>query len=698
MILLSQQYSALQVCGHLDTCVVVLLFKHSQHSQPFSKNHLPLLQGCSFFSASISALEAARCSVVVRGCTAGAPTRTFVKGSPEVVRCLVEPSSVPPNFDTVLDSLAQEGYRVLAMAASNAWERPWALGMSRREAEQALSFQGFAIMVNALRSDSKATIQALQEVNVRTIMVTGDHVRTAVSVAHECGMMEECPVCIIDAEDGPSGSRHVFTLAGHGERAQAVPKSYAAPAILQGQITCAVTGRGFQHLLKEPGRAMLDIALDQAAVWARMAPDQKHHLVELLSERGRAGRTSRRHVAFCGDGANDVGALKAAEVGVSLCDAEASVAAPLTSKTASIACLLPVMYEGRASLEAAYAIFSFIIAYAFIQLVAANVMYSYGLNLSMWQYLIQDMLVCMLLGFLMGYTPSRGRLSPERPAERVLSLRVLIPVFAQLALVAASMGMAIQVLKRQPGYQVYQPPPGRHFFSTSDAPENSVVSLMAFAQLLATAAVFNRGSVHRKPFWDNPSLSTALASELLVLLYLVLSPGSAVTRWIRGTADLPFSLRNQLALLMLLYFASAFAVDTLLTVAVSKFKHCKSVSRGRSTCLPVRVSHLKSWELAQMDTFDWNGTPWGGNVNFVFCVFKMHDPAPARPEIMMALPRVERSQLARSPLGSVNQDPPSGIDKPRSTRKRPGTRLLSPATPAEILMYHHCSACTNEAT
>ncbi len=75
-------------------------------------------------------------------------------------------------------------------------------------------------------------------------------------------------------------------------------------------MACAVTGRGFQHLLNEPDGAMLNIALDQAAVWARMAPDQKHHLVELLSERGRGGRTSRRHVAFCGDGANDVGALK----------------------------------------------------------------------------------------------------------------------------------------------------------------------------------------------------------------------------------------------------------------------------------------------------------------------------------------------------------------------------------------------------
>lgn len=66
---------------------------------------LQLLQRFDFSS------EAARCTVVVRGCNPGAPTRTFVKGSPEIVRRLVEPSSVPADFDAVLDSLAHEGYR-----------------------------------------------------------------------------------------------------------------------------------------------------------------------------------------------------------------------------------------------------------------------------------------------------------------------------------------------------------------------------------------------------------------------------------------------------------------------------------------------------------------------------------------------------------------------------------------------------------
>jgi len=73
--------------------------------------------------------------------------------------------------------------------------------------------------------------------------------------------------------------------------------------------------------------------LSKCAVYARMHPDEKALMIKHLMTH------QKNTVGMCGDGANDVGALKTANVGVSLSEAEASIAAPFTSKIQDISCI-----------------------------------------------------------------------------------------------------------------------------------------------------------------------------------------------------------------------------------------------------------------------------------------------------------------------------------------------------------------------
>lgn len=89
---------------------------------------------------------------------------------------------------------------------------------------------------------------------------------------------------------------------------------------------------------------MIDQMLVQGKIFARMSPDEKHELVEKLQSIDFC-------CGFCGDGANDCGALKAADVGISLSEAEASVAAPFTSRVFDIRCVLEVIRYAKTQLS-----------------------------------------------------------------------------------------------------------------------------------------------------------------------------------------------------------------------------------------------------------------------------------------------------------------------------------------------------------
>jgi len=93
---------------------------------------------------------------------------------------------------------------------------------------------------------------------------------------------------------------------------------------------------------------VLKQVLLKAQIYARMSPEDKALLVERLQN------FCKTEVGMCGDGANDCSALKQADIGVSLSEAEASIAAPFTSKIQDISCVVSVLREGRCALTTSF--------------------------------------------------------------------------------------------------------------------------------------------------------------------------------------------------------------------------------------------------------------------------------------------------------------------------------------------------------
>ena len=102
---------------------------------------------------------------------------------------------------------------------------------------------------------------------------------------------------------------------------------------------------------------------------------------------------------MCGDGANDCGvrvgggifslhhyhhcchgepppqALKAAQAGISLSEAEASVASPFTSKVPNIRCVVKLLKEGRASISTLFMTFHYMAVYSIAEFTTVAMLY-----------------------------------------------------------------------------------------------------------------------------------------------------------------------------------------------------------------------------------------------------------------------------------------------------------------------------------
>ena len=196
----------------------------------------------------------------------------YTKGAPDVIikKCdfyLENGKMVPMTKEyeekilTANKEMADKALRVLA-CAERLWDKQ-PTNFEPEDLEQKLCFTGLAGMIDPVRPEVKDAIVECKGAGIRAIMITGDHIDTAVAIAKELGILTE--------------------------------GTYALTGAKLNEMSDEEFAKEFQNI----------------SVYARVQPEHKTRIVN-------AWRNAGYVTAMTGDGVNDAPSIKSADIGVGM--------------------------------------------------------------------------------------------------------------------------------------------------------------------------------------------------------------------------------------------------------------------------------------------------------------------------------------------------------------------------------------------
>uniref|UniRef100_A0A8C5B4T9 Phospholipid-transporting ATPase n=1 Tax=Gadus morhua TaxID=8049 RepID=A0A8C5B4T9_GADMO len=264
-----------------------------------------------------------RMSVIIR--TPSGKIRLYCKGADTVVYDRLADSSRYKEITLKhLETFATEGLRTLCFAVAEVSEstyQQW-LEIHQRAStslqnrslkmeetyeliEKNLLLLGATAIEDKLQDKVPETIETLIKADIKIWILTGDKQETAINIGHSCRLLTKNMGMLVINEDSLDATRE--TLGYHcGMLGDALYKENDFALIIDGTtLKYALTLGARQHFL--------DLALScKAVICCRVSPLQKSEVVELVKKQVKVITLA------IGDGANDVGMIQTAHVGVGI--------------------------------------------------------------------------------------------------------------------------------------------------------------------------------------------------------------------------------------------------------------------------------------------------------------------------------------------------------------------------------------------
>lgn len=484
---------------------------------------------------------------------------SFTKGSPEKIAKICKENTLPPDYYSIMESLALQGFRILALAYNILVPDDSHFKTTKRESiEKNLTFLGFLILQNKMKEDTAEVIIRLEKANLDLKIISGDNPLTTIQAAKESEIISfDKVVHLIDLREFPENKISVKEIqpqiqkkSNKSSKKEDIPKNLKIAIhseelemkILKEQSEInfndenskdlmmisnlfssldsnnkefAITGNFFEYLSTttslSDSQTFLKNVILKTKIFARIKPNQKGKIIEFLKYFSKVG------VAMVGDGANDCAALKKADVGISFTQADASFAAPFTSMDNSVCCVEKVLMEGRACLQSLVDIFIYTENVNFIEFFGVVLLCHNISHFNDFQFILFVFLLTIPLTIGFGFSGPSKQLHHTYPNDNLFGCFNLIQNFGLMIITSLSLLFSyLFILNENSPIKTYLK---NETFGGSN-PENTVIYYAASYLILGYAVIIISSEPFKKKLFKNYFMSFWF---LINFVYLIMT-------------------------------------------------------------------------------------------------------------------------------------------------------------------------------
>ena len=491
----------------------------------FSKNEI----SCAFNKIKIQQIknymfesELKRVTVLAKIYNENENDKTFIrvmcKGAPEVIKSLLK--EVPKNYDECYIKWEKKGYYLLALAYKD--NQQYDSETKRDILEKDLIFVGFCVLEIPIKHKVDKYMKELIKSKYDICIITGESLLTSIKVMNELNICEQSKFIILEIKEKKLIWKELYSK-------QLIQESKSIEDIknLSQKYILCITSEEYKNLSSIINiYPKIYLIIQYIKLFCRMSKGNK---IEIISNLKKCGRNP----LMCGDGTNDIGAIKLSKVGVTLLNikhskvdkreflyfAENTViknwdtlcVAPFISKGESIKCITNILLVGKCALIITLQMNKIFIINSILTIYIESNLALKGIKFSEYQYINLSVIITLFFLVFSNAKPL-NKLNPNKPTNGIFAYSNVVSVFGQILINMISMNLLLYLSEKVEPFSIGQEKSLNAKFRPNL--NNSIIYMFQILNQVNIFVVNYQG----EPFMENINKNPSMIKLILAIL------------------------------------------------------------------------------------------------------------------------------------------------------------------------------------